>query len=300
MLDNRFNTFLEVCKYMSYTKAAKNLYVTQPAVSQHIRYIEDRYGIKLFHYQGRNLSLTKEGVLLLKYIKEINAAEVHYEEAIRGLKNKVRHMNFGATLTIGEFSIEPLLDKLFERLYNHDISIYIDNTKTLLSMLKKGEIEFALIEGFVDKNDFKVSKLKLEDFIMIVSPGNPLANKKSVDIEAILSNTILVREKGSGSRDILEKGLAERNITFNDFSKVIEVGNINLIKSMTMKDLGITFLYKDAVVKEMLNGDLVQVEINQFNLVREFNFVTLNNPLLIEQTSEFYNYFYNIFNESNL
>lgn len=290
MLDNRFSTFLEVCKQMSYTNAAKELFITQPAVSQHIKYIEDKYHIKLFKYEGRNLNLTKEGLTLLRYIEEINATELQFIEIIRSIKKDIKHVAFGATLTIGEFSLEPFIDNFYEEFNDYEVSIIIDNTRTLLRMLKSGEIQFALIEGFVSKSDYCVKRIKLEDFVMVASPDNPLAGKKSVDIEEILNNPIIVREKGSGSRDILEKGLAERNLTFYNFKRVLEIGNINLIKSMTMKNLGITFLYKDAVEKEIKNNELVEVNIDQFKLVREFNFVTLQNTIMVDSTKEFYEY----------
>jgi len=290
MLDHRFNTFLVVTKHLSYTHAARELFITQPAVSQHIKYIEDKYDIKIFNYQGRNLSLTKEGEILLRYVQELNVIDTQFIEKIVGLKREIKQIRFGATLTIGEFSMEGFLKEIYDTFNDYQIAIHIDNTRTLLKMLKSGDIKFALIEGLINKSEYNVRSLKLEDFVMVVSPDNSISNKSNVDLNDILSNNIIVREKGSGSRDILEKGLDERNLTFNDFSSIIEIGNINLIKTMTKNNLGITFLYKDAVIADVNNGDLAIVEVNGFKLIREFNFVTMKNSLIVDETEVFYHF----------
>ena len=103
MLDFRLFTFLTLCETMSYTKAADRLHLTQPAVTQHVKYLEREFGAPLFHYASKSLSLTPEGELLRQYAVAVRADSEKLRELIGKKKKRNRKLVFGATLTIGEY-----------------------------------------------------------------------------------------------------------------------------------------------------------------------------------------------------
>lgn len=299
MFDQRTQTFLEVCRSLSYTKAAKALYITQPAVTQHIKYLESRYGTVFFTYANRQLSLTPTGREFRRYLEEGMAKERLMTEKIRELDRGDRTIKFGATLTIGEYTIAPFIKDFHKEFKDYRISIQVDNTRILMNEIDKGFIHFALIEGLFNKADYDSRLLALKDFILVVHPESDIVKKRNPTLSDILDETLIIREKGSGSREVLERGLAERNHTLHDFRKTISIGNVSLMKKMVQDGLGITFMYEDAARKELDEGNLVSISLGDFGISREFNFVSIKDSPFMDELDKLYGYFYKNINGDN-
>lgn len=186
-------------------------------------------------------------------------------------KNPV--VRIGATKTIGEFVIDEKLGEYLKNPHNN-LLIDIDNTVRLLKRLKRREIDFALIEGFFDGKEFASKIYKEEDFIGVCSKEHPFANK-TVPLEETFSQTLFIREKGSGTRTILEQLLSEHNYTTEHFKRSICVSNFGLMSKMISQNIGITFAYK-AFLKS--NDNLSPFYINGYKVVRNFKFVYLDTP----------------------
>jgi DNA-binding transcriptional LysR family regulator len=276
---------------MSYTKAAEALFITQPAVTQHIKYLEERYGTRFFTYANRQLKLTPSGREFRRYLKEGMAKEKLVTEKMRELVNGERTLKFGATLTIGEYTIAPFIKDFHERFRDYRISVQVDNTRILMGEIDNGGIHFALIEGLFNKADYDSQLLAMKDFILVVHPESRLAIKKGPVLADILDEPLIIREKGSGSREVLERSLAERNHTLGDFKETISIGNVSLMKKMVQDGLGITFMYEDAAKKELDEGSLVRISLSDFGISREFNFVSIKDSPFKEELDNLYNYF---------
>lgn len=290
MIDFRLKTFLTLCRVLNYTKTAKILHITQPAVSQHIKYLEEEYGVKLFIYEGKNLYLTESGKILYQFTAGIESSSQRIKELIASPTNSYLPIHFGTTLTIGEYTMPEILSNLIHDFPKIHITMEVGNTKTLLNKLENGGIDFALLEGHFDKTKYNTAMFSKENFIGICSPLNPLS-KESVSFEDIFKERLIVREMGSGSREIFEQILYEHNITMDNFFQRLEIGNINVIKDLVSQDLGITFLYEKAVEKELKDGSLSQINIRDFNVEREYNFAFLKYNLHNEEYINWLKYF---------
>ena len=231
MLDNRLQTFLTLCETCNYTNTAKKLNMTQPAVSQHIQFLENYYQVVLISGKGKNFSLTDEGKALQQYVKELHANSERILPLLQRIKNQVKPLNFGATLTIGEYTIPPIINQIFKDNPEINISMFVENTNILQKMLWEGKIDFALLEGHFNHNQFDYKLISNELFIGVCSPDNKFASKVS-DLEELLDQNLILRETGSGTRDILEQGLYNRNLSVKDFKRKIEIGNMNAIKEL--------------------------------------------------------------------
>ncbi len=293
MLDYRLKTFLSLCRILNYTKTAEELHITQPAVSQHIKHLEEDYGVKLFDYQGKNLQLTKEGEILYRFSLSMAASSDKIRSILSKPKDRNLPLRFGSTLTIGEYTMSKLLKRLIKDFPSIDINMQVGNTETLLKMLEDGKIDFAILEGHFDKSEYESILFSEEAYIGVVSPRHELG-KKEVSFEDLFNNTLILREKGSGTRDILERILYEHNHTMASFSKTIEIGNMHLIKELVKADLGLTFLYKEAVEKELKDGQLVEINLKGFQIQRDFNFVYLKNSLHHKEYLAWLKYFLEI------
>lgn len=286
MLDFRIETFLTLCQEKSYTKTAQKLCITQPAVSQHIRYLEQHYGCSLVFFKSKNLYLTTQGEELRKYAL---LSKADWNKVSTRLKdeNEVKRISFGATLTIGEYIMPEILAGLINHTDYSLLSMLVDNTETLLLKLQQGLIDFAFIEGQLDKREYTTRLFSPARFIPVCSVNHEFADRL-VSFDEIFTQRLIVREIGSGTRGVLEQVLLEHNQKIQSFPHIVEIGNLNAIKNLVEKGLGITFLYENAVTAELRRGTLKKILLSDFEAVREFNFICLKNSRFLEEKLDFF------------
>lgn len=288
MLDHRIDTFLKLCEIRNYTKTAEILSVTQPAVTQHIKFLEEHYGKKLFFYTGKNLELTDAGEILRKnaMTMKVNSEKLKYTISQEKLDKK--EVKFGATLTIGEYYMPEVLSKLIKNHPEYRLKMDVGNTQNLLTKLQHGELDFALIEGIFNKQKYETRLISNEEFVCVASSNFINKAEEKYALSELFEKRLILREKGSGTREILEQLLLEKNTGIDNFKDKLELGNMNVIKNLVGEDFGITFLYRIAAQKDIEEGKLVEVEINDFKPKREFNFVFLKNSLFQKDYDEMY------------
>ena len=276
MQDYRMATFLTVCKTLNYTRAAEQLHITQPAVSQHIQYLESHYGVQLFAHIGKTLSITDAGRLLLCASTTMQHDEAILKEQMQS--GKRLQMNFGATRTIGDFLMPEKLAPYITAHPETDVMMIVDNTETLLQKINLGELDFALIEGFFHKTEYDYWDYSREHYIAVCSKHYPMPNKLR-QINDLFEERILLREKGSGTREVLHRYLEERNCHIQDFSKRIEIGSISAIKSLLCAGCGISFLYEVSVRAELDSGALRIIPLIDFDVYHDFSMVWRKNSV---------------------
>lgn len=278
MLDFRVNTFIEVCKYMNFTRAAKELHITQPAVSQHIRFIEQEYGITLFCFQGKKMFLTEEGKLFLNVAATLKHDERALHRIFEERKTGQRKLLFGVTLTIGEYVIGKYLASYIRKYPETEVKLYIENTEELLKKLDEGEIDFAIVEGYFEKQKYDFQVFRKEKYIGVCAPGK-ISRAECGGFPELFQETLITREKGSGTREVLERALQEEGYHMGDFRHVVEIGNMNAIKAMTVEGGGVSFLYEAAVRRELEEGALVQLSVPGFPKYHDFTFIWRKNSV---------------------
>ncbi len=270
MIDYKITTFLMLCKTMNYRKTAENLNMTQPAVTNQIQQLESIYGCKLFSYKNRVLKKTKEGIKLENYAisADYNSKKI-FEELSKKEKENIK---IGATRTIGEYIINNQIASL---ILNNDIKLtyVIDNTNNLTQKLKNGELDYIFIEGFVNKNDFSSRIYKKESLVGICSLEHPFANRV-VSFDEIFRNIIIVREKGSGTREALNRILTNNNNRLNSFQGELEINSFAAITHLVSKNIGISFVY-ESVANSLSNIAVFNIENIDAN--HEFTCLYLKN-----------------------
>lgn len=283
MIHTRMETFLTLCRLMNYRKTAEALNMTQPAVTQHIHYLEEYYGCKLFLYDRRSLKMTKEAELLKRYAENV----IYQEKKLRARlhEGEGRHLAIGATKTIGEYIIAEHVGR-FLKDPNHSISVTVDNTEQLLGALSKGEIDFALIEGFFDRGKYASRLYRKEPFVGICGKEHPFAGR-TLSLNEIRKETMILREKGSGTRNILQQLLAGQNDSLSGFERMVTINSFALMMQLIEKGEGITFAYR--AVKDR-HPNLAEFQVDVWDVVREFNYVYLDTPFSEEAVNEFDSY----------
>ncbi len=272
MLDFRHKTFLALCRIKSYTKTAEELHLTQPAVTQHIKALEAHYGNRLFIYADKTLKLTEHGELLYRFASTIASDSGMLTEMLQKRILSDPPLRFGATLSIGQYIMPDILEQVLTDRPNIHVSMLVENTQHLLQELDRGEIQFALIEGLFNKAEYHCELFAMEPFIGVCSKDSLLASEM-LSFQEITRSNLIVREKGSGTREIFEHLLKKHNISIGSFEKVAEIGNMEVIKQLVKRNLGVTFLYRAAAEKELAQGDMKQLNIKELDACHEFNFV---------------------------
>ena len=273
MLDFRTETFLTVCQTMNFTVAAKQLNITQPAVSQHIHFLEDQYHTSLFIYRNKQLFLTRSGEILRKHLLTMKNDEKAILEELKSNFTGIETLSIGVAMTIGEYAI---VDKLANFLIHHpeiNIHLHYDNTFQLLKLLDHGQISMAIVEGNYPKENYSHKKYSTEDYIAVCAASHHFFTDHPHTVNDLLYERLLVREKGSGTRNILEQSLIARGLHISDFIHYTQVENMHTIIDLLKKDCGISFLYKIAVENELQSGILREISLDDFKMQHDFNII---------------------------
>ena len=269
MLDYRVLTFLTLYDEMNYRRTAQMLNMTQPGVTQHIHYLENYYGVKLFEYDGRTLSKTKQAEQLKRHFESVRAEEISLKEDF--VQTDKLHLKVGATKTIGEFVIVPEIRKFLLQ-GNHSLDLIVDNTENLLTMLSHGELDFAVIEGVFDKERYPYHLFKKEQFVGICGKDHPFADQ-TVSLEDIFQESLIVRERGSGTRRLLEQAITDRGYSLDSFQSSSSISNFSVICEMVATNGVITFAYEPIANSR---DDLATFTVDGMKIQGEFNFVYTN------------------------
>lgn len=287
MIDFRIDTFVVVCKYMNYTKAAQELHITQPAVSQHIRYLEQLYQAKLFYYNNKKISLTEVGEMLLSAAMTMKHDERYLIEQMKNYGSGIKSLTLGVTLTVGEYCIPQKIASYIKEHPGTQVKILVENTQELLQKLSEGIIDFAIVEGNFAKTEYDYECYSKQELIPVCACNHTFTYIPKL-VEDLLCETVLVRERESGGREVLERSLEGKNLRLSDFDNQIEVSSIHTIKELTAEDCGITFLYEAAVLKDIAEGRLKKIVLEDFRISHDITFIWQKGSIYTEQYRALY------------
>lgn len=266
MVDHRIDTFLTLCECMNYRKTAEILHISQPAVTQQIHFLEQEYGCKLFTFESRKLQKTKSAETLEMYARAMRRQDIALRESLA--KPQRRNLKIGATKTIGDYYLR---DHIHQYLQNdkNDLTLIVDNTQHLLTLLDENKLDFSVIEGFFDRDRYDSILLRKEPFVGICRKDHPFCGK-AVTMEQMLSETIIHREEGSGTRAILEQKLMGYNESLQRFPRQICISSFKQILDLVKSGFGISFVYN---ILADSDPDLGQFQLEGEPIIREFNIV---------------------------
>ncbi len=286
MIDPKTKTLLALVEIGNYTKTAQSLSLTQPAVSHHIRQLEEEYGIKIFYSGKKTLSLTPEGEVLLKYAKRQAAIEQRLLHALEDIKSSVRRYNVGTTTTVGEYVVSQLFITYCNEHPGVHINIVTDNLNSILGKLQSYELDWAIVDGRVSSDGINSIQLGSDYLCLVVSPMHPFAKRKSVGLAELKNERFILRSPNAGTRALFEKYLLDHSEDIRNFNILIEIDNISTIKELVYSNLGITVMSHSACRDEEASGRLVTVPVINFNVTREINIIYHRSFEHIEMLSE--------------
>lgn len=245
-------TFCRVAALKSFSRAADDLFLTQPTVSGHILSLERSLSLRLFDRTGREIRLTKAGEIFLRYASNILMVRKDLLNALsefsRGIKGE---LSLGASTIPGEYLLPRWMGD-FKRAHPRvTLSLKISDTKEIVQELLQGHIEFGLIGAKVNHPSLHYETFEEDEIIVVAPSDHPLTRKRSVGFEDLLKEPWIIREEGSGTQMTVERALRKKGKSLKDFNVAIEMGSTSSVKEGVKAKLGLAFISRRAVQEEL-------------------------------------------------
>ena len=273
MLNSKLETLLKVYELKSFTRAAEQLSMTQPAVSLHVKQLEQELNVRIFNRSRGELSLTGEGEIVLKYAKRIKMLYKNMEQRIEDERRRVTRLTVGITHTAESNLVAEVLAKYCSGNEGVSIKIISGTIKNLYEKLKTYEIDLAIVEGKLMDPDFNSLLLDTDCLVLVVSNNNSLAAKNMVTINELKREKMILRLPNSGTRNLFISHLESQNMSIDEFNVILEVDNIATIKDLIRRDFGVSILAKSACLDELRKGKITVLPVENLSMVREINIV---------------------------
>jgi DNA-binding transcriptional LysR family regulator len=271
-------SFLAVARNRGVSRAVKDLHLTQPAISRQILALEETLGTPLFIRKGRFLTLTEAGQILQQYAVRILQLLSEARAEIDGLKGLVRgHLRISAASTIGIYMIPDVLGEFKAQYPGIDIALDISNKEKVLRSLQEGTADIGFFGPPVPESELAMETYLEDDLVLIVSTHHWLADRDSVSAKVLAEDVFILREKGSGTREIMEEELKKAGVSLR---QAMELGSTEAIKKAVAANLGISIVSSSAVTLEVMLGHLCAVRVSDLNLHRPiYMLYARNSPL---------------------
>ena len=284
-MDQQLFVFITVAEKKNFSRAAEELHMTQPAVSQYIQALEKTMGTKLLERSNKYVRLTKAGEIVYHHAKEILALYAKMDFLIDDLTNNPSgSLSIGASYTYGEYVLPHLLAKMQLKYPAINPTITIGNTREIAELVLGHQLDVGIVEGnFQDKN-LKVEPFAVDDMSIVVSSNHHLAKTNNeISLSELANETWIVREIGSGTREAIESMFSQYKMTPK---KKLEFGSTQIIKEAVEANLGISLLSDWAIRKELSLGTLTIIKIDGVSIRRDFSTV-LSSPFQTKALSVF-------------
>ncbi|MEZ7499447.1 LysR family transcriptional regulator [Flavobacterium sp. Arc3] len=295
-MDFRLKVFFTVATRLSFTKAATELFITQPAVSKHIQELEEEYKVKLFDRNGSKISLTHAGEQLVKHAK--NIFEIYREidfEMSSLIKEQQGMLRLGASTTISQYIIPPLLARFHQEMQGVKVILRNGNTEQIENALLNKEIEIGIVEGQSKNKAIKYTPFLKDELVLVCNRANPLVDKGEITKEDLVQLRFLMREQGSGTLEVIEHALKPLKIKMAELIVEMQLGSTESIKSYLMNSNCVAFISIHAIEKELKNNELVILDVDNLIIERYFYIIGLQgktnalSDLFIKNITKHYN-----------
>lgn len=291
MLSDSLKVFITVADKKNFSKAAKALNLTQPAISFQIQTLEQYYQTMLFDRVNRHVKLTEAGELLLEYALSMNDLQSQLERKMQQLTGHVKGtLMIGASRTVGEY-IMPYIICAFKNEYTDvDITLEIYNTKHVEELVLSNHLDVGLVESQVKHDELMFQSILEDELVIVVPITHPWAEREEVTLDDLAGEPFIIREPGSGSRLVFEQALIDAEFDVESLNIIMEIGNITAIKSAIISGLGISVMSKWAA-RDMVEGKMASiVRIKDLKMPRRFNILLNENHFESEACSHFIHY----------
>ncbi|SMC05895.1 DNA-binding transcriptional regulator, LysR family [Sulfobacillus thermosulfidooxidans DSM 9293] len=284
---HQLRVFRTVARHMSFSRAAEDMILSQPAVSMHIKHLEETIGMPLFEKVGRQIYLTDAGTQLLEYSQRVFNALQETREAMSALQGgNAGRLRVAADTTAGAYVVPEYLGIFRQKFPRVDISLDVTNRRTVIERLLAREIDLAVIGQFPREEELEATPFLINELVVIAWPEHKLAHRQKIPLNALAKESFLMREEGSGTRATTEQFFGESGIRVRIG---MELASNSAIKQAVAHGLGIAVVPRRAIELELRTGQLVILDVQGFPRVRYWHVVQLRDRFLAPPAAHFKN-----------
>jgi len=273
MFDYRLKVFHTVASRSGFTKASEELNISQPAVTKHIKEIENQLNTKLFDRKGTSIQLTQSGKILFEYAEKIRNIYRDLEFEINQINQQHKgKLIIGASTTVAQYILPEILAKFNSYYKDIKIELITHNTEIISELLKEGKIDLGIIEGESQSNYFDYQIFKADEIVLVAKANHSLVNK-ILNLKDLYHLELIFREQGSGSLEFIQNRLKEKGISTEALNIVMQLGSSESIKNYLLYSDALAFLSISTVLNELKNNQLSIIDIKNFSIERNFHFI---------------------------
>ncbi|WP_326982949.1 LysR substrate-binding domain-containing protein [Chryseobacterium sp. MYb264] len=271
MFDYRLKVFHTVASRLSFTKAADELSISQPAVTKHIKEIENQLNTKLFDRKGTSIQLTQSGTILLGYAEKIRNVYRDLEFEINQVNKQHKgKLIIGASTTVAQYILPEILAKFHSYYKDIKIELITNNTENISSLLQNGKIDLGFTEGESQSSLFEYKPFKPDEIVLVARAHHQMINK-NVSIKDVYNLELIFREQGSGSLEFIQNRLKDSGIDIEKLNIVMQLGSSESIKNYLLHSDCMAFLSISTILNELKNKTLSIIDIKNFSIERDFH-----------------------------
>lgn len=292
MLDlHRLNIFLKVVDLKSFSKAARQLYLTQPTVSQHIGFLENYLGVPLFDRLGKEVRVTRAGRILYGYAQRLIRMADDAEHAVAFLKGKkTGTIVTGASNIPGEYILPGVLGRFKDHFPEITVTVHLDDTGGIVDRILNYEIDFGVIGARITHEQLQCTRFLDDEVCLIASPQHPWSGRSDIEADELAGLPFVIREQGSGTRLIVEQGLRRAGIQAEQLQVVAAFGSNSGVKQAVKAGLGVAFVSRRSVVDEIAMNMLCVLPVKGLEIRRSFYIARHRKRTLPPVVREFYRF----------
>lgn len=258
------------------SKAAKELHITQPSISQAIAELERYYGVKLFERLSQKIYLTKEGELMLSFSRHILDSFEQMEKAMNQAVEK-SSLRIGCSVSVGTCLIEEILDEARERIPQCQISVVVANSSEIERAILTNEVDIGIVEGILKNKDLVITPVCEDELVVVCGRQHPLGRETSVTLDMLQGQDYASRESGSAERNQYEKLFEEAGLQLN---RVFCSTNTEAIKNAVIHGRGIAVFSRRMVKEEVARGDMLVIRVRDIEVKRNIDLVMHKNKYI--------------------
>jgi len=265
----RLETFLWAAEHLSFSEAAKQLHITQPTISHHIKVLESELGVKLFDRTAPRLQMTEAGRSLLPWARKLIQDSNDLQEMAASMQEGViGHLRIACSTTAGKYILPQLAARFSKRHPGVRVSILACTPDLAIPQVIEGEANLGVV-SFEPHEESVECQPFLEDHVTLIVPANhPWGFRRMVEPEELLKENVIMREPASGTRRMMLSELAKYDISMEDLNIFLELGNAEAIVRTVAAGYGVSFVSTLASACPLDRGNIVEVEVQGLNLRR--------------------------------
>jgi DNA-binding transcriptional LysR family regulator len=270
-MDYRDSVFMSVAENISFSKAANDLNISQPAVTRHIKELEERYKTNLLERKGNKIYLTKAGEKVYNAFKEIAQQYRNLDFEIGQLHNSISgEFKIGASSTISQYVIPKVIASFHKRYPKIQIYLMNGNSFEMEKLLLDNQVDLALVENHSSQSGIRYKDFLDDELIVVTGKNCVYAKRETITKDFLMQVPIVLREHGSGTLEVIKQRLSQQNINFEDLNTHIHLGSTESIKNFLQDFDGLAIVSEKAVQNELYMKTLVKLKVTGFTIQRKF------------------------------